>query len=305
MRVVFFGTGEFSCQCLEALLSSHHKVVAVVCQPDKEAGRGKKLLSPPVKLLAREHGIEVFQFEKVRRDGVEDLKALNADVFAVAAYGQILSQEILDIALPINVHGSLLPKYRGASPIQTAILNGDKETGITIMKMAYEVDSGDIILQEKIAIEENDTSQSLFRKMGALGGGLLVKALDLIEEKKATFTPQDHTKATFTKMLKKEDALLDFNKKASTLVNQIRAFNPNPVCYFLYKGEKYKVYFAKAVEADEGLRPGDIFDTDRRLLIKCGEGALEIEELQAPSSKRLMIRDYLNGRTFEHINILQ
>lgn len=301
MKVVFLGTSNFSVSCLKALLASKHEVLAVVCQPDKPSGRGNKLTAPPIKTFAQENNLKVYQFNKIRVDGVETLKSLKPDILAVAAYGQILSQEILDISLPINVHGSLLPKYRGASPIQSALINGEEETGITIMKMVYEVDAGDIILQEKIKIMPDDNAETLFDKMGELGGKLLVKALDLIENGKAKYTPQNNLEATFTKMLTKESAEINFNDTAKNIVNKVRGYYKNPTAYFIHNGEKFKVF--KAVEQKNltKLINGHIISANSKdgLVIKCLNGAVEILELQAPNGKRMSAKAYLNGKKFE------
>ncbi len=301
MKVVFLGTSNFSVSCLKALLASKHEVLAVVCQPDKPSGRGNKLTAPPIKTFAQENNLKVYQFNKIRVDGVETLKSLKPDILAVAAYGQILSQEILDISLPINVHGSLLPKYRGASPIQSALINGEEETGITIMKMVYEVDAGDIILQEKIKIMPDDNAETLFDKMGELGGKLLVKALDLIENGKAKYTPQNDLEATFTKMLTKESAEINFNDTAKNIVNKVRGYYKNPTAYFIHNGEKFKVF--KAVEQKNltKLINGHIISANSKdgLVIKCLNGAVEILELQAPNGKRMSAKAYLNGKKFE------
>ena len=301
MKVVFLGTSNFSVSCLKSLLASKHEVLAVVCQPDKPSGRGNKLTAPPIKTFAQENNLKVYQFNKIRVDGVETLKSLKPDILAVAAYGQILSQEILDISLPINVHGSLLPKYRGASPIQSALINGEEETGITIMKMVYEVDAGDIILQEKIKIMPDDNAETLFDKMGELGGKLLVKALDLIENGKAKYTPQNDLEATFTKMLTKESAEINFNDTAKNIVNKIRGYYKNPTAYFIHNAEKFKVF--KAVEQKNltKLINGHIISANSKdgLVIKCLNGAVEILELQAPNGKRMSAKAYLNGKKFE------
>lgn len=301
MKIVFLGTSNFSVASLEALLKSKHEVLAVVCQPDKPSGRGNKLTSPPIKTFASEHNIKVLQFNKIRLDGVEPLKALKPDALVVAAYGQILSQEILDIALPINVHGSLLPKYRGASPIQTALINGDTETGITIMKMVYEVDAGDILLQEKLNILPDDNAETLFERMGSLGGKLIVKALDMIELGEAKFIPQDNSKATFTKMLTKESAEIDFNDTAKNIVNKVRGYYKNPTAYFVHNNEKFKVFKAEERENLTKLLNGHIISANSKdgLVIKCQDGAVEILELQAPNSKRMTAKAYLNGKKIE------
>ena len=298
MKVVFLGTSEFAVHCLRALLASKHEVLAVVCQPDKPSGRGNKLTAPLVKKFALENNLTIYQFNKIRTEGVEVLKSLGADALAVASYGQILSQEILDIALPINVHGSLLPKYRGASPIQSAIINGEKETGITIMKMALAVDAGDILLQEKIKIEDEDNSVTMFDKLGILGGKMLVEALDIIESGKANFVPQDENEATFTKMLTKEGAKIDFSKTSEEIVNKVRGYLSGPVAYFEHAGEIYKVFSARKVDGNFVAQEGTILAASSKegLVFKSSDGAVEILEMQAPGGKRMFAKAFLNGK---------
>ena len=300
MKIVFLGSSDFSLHCLKALIEAKYQVIAVVCQPDKPSGRGNKTIPSVVKKYAIEKNIPVYQFNKIRVDGIETLKSLKPDIIVVASYGQILSQEILDIALPINVHGSLLPKYRGATPIQTALLNGDKETGITIMKMEYAVDSGDILLQKKISIDDNDNAESLFEKMGVLGGELLVEALNLIEENKAIYIAQNPEEATYTKLIKKEDAQINFNESAGEIVNKVRAYYKNPTAYFVKDGEKLKIYKACKRDNLTKLKCGEIITANSKegLIIKCLNGAVEILEIQAPNGKRMDAKSFLNGRKF-------
>ena len=226
MKVIFLGTPEFACECLKGILSSKHQVVCVVCQPDKPSGRGNKLCPPPAKLLALENNIPVYQFNKIRVDGVETLKSLNADIMVTAAYGQILSQEIIDICPHkiINVHGSLLPKLRGASPIQTAILHGDKTTGITIMETEAGVDTGAIYMQEQMAIDDNDTYGTLSEKLSKMGAKMVVDALDLIESGKAVKVKQNDDEATFTKMIKQAIKILIKSSYPSLYPNHL------PIC---------------------------------------------------------------------------
>ena len=303
MRVIFLGTPEFSVSVLDEIVKSKHEVVAVVCQPDKPSGRGNKMVAPPLKVRAQELGIPVYQFVKIRRDGVEDLKALDGDIMVTAAYGQILSQEIIDICPYgiINVHGSLLPKYRGASPIQSAIINGETKTGITIMKTEAGVDTGDMIMSEEVAIEDNDTYGTLSEKLSYVGAKLCVKALDMIENKTAVFTPQNHNEATFTKMLKKEDTIIDFNKSAKEIVNLVRGLNPNPVAVFNLNGESFKVFEAKEKEytGTEANVTIIIANSKQGLVIKCEGGAIEIVEMTAPNSKKMLAKSYLNGKKLE------
>ena len=303
MKVIFLGTPDFACACLESIIKSKHQVVGVVCQPDKPSGRGNKLCPPPTKILANKHNIPVFQFNKIRLEGVEILKSLNADIMVTAAYGQILSQEIIDICPHkiINVHGSLLPKYRGASPIQAAILNGDTKTGITIMETEIGVDTGDIMLMEEIDIVDDDTYGSLTEKLAVLGSKLIVEALDKIEDGTITKTPQNHKLATHTKMIKKDQELLDFNDTAENLVNKVRAYNPNPIARFCIGVDGFKVYGLKAVKTAENGLNGQILSANPKqgLVVKCNNGAVEVIELQAPNGKRMLAKSYLNGKKIE------
>lgn len=250
MKVIFLGTPEIAKICLEEILKSEHQVMAVVTKPDKPVGRGNKIQMTPVKTLALGKGIPVYQFKNINKDGVEVLKKFNPDVLVLVAFGQILGEEILKIALPINLHGSLLPKYRGPSPIQSAILNGEKISGVSVIKMANEVDAGDILIQKELSIEDEDISETLFNKMAVLGGKALVESLDLISNNKAVFTVQEHKNATFTSMLTKENAKLDFNKKTAEIVNKIRAYNSSPVAFFELDGVKYKIYKAREFKSD-------------------------------------------------------
>ncbi|MBO7528181.1 MAG: methionyl-tRNA formyltransferase [Clostridia bacterium] len=300
MKVIFLGTPEFSVPVLNEIVNSKHKVLAVVCQPDRPSGRGNKMTACPAKIMTQQLGIPVFQFNKIRIDGVQTLKELNADIMVTAAYGQILSQEIIDICPHgiINVHGSLLPKYRGATPIQTAIINGDKKTGITIMKTEAGIDTGDIILSEQIDLLEDDTYGTLSEKLSILGAKLCVKALDLIEQNKAVFSPQNSEQATFTKMIKKEDTKIDFNNNSNQIVNLVRGLNPNPVAFFEINGEPYKVFCAKCVNYVGTEKNGTIIFADNKkgLVIKTNNGAVEIIEITAPNSKRMLAKSYLNGK---------
>ena len=310
MKVIFLGTPEFACTVLNEIAKSRHQVVAVVCQPDKISGRGNKLVSPPAKLLANSLNIPVYQFEKIRRDGVDTLKQLNADIMVTAAYGQILSQEIIDICPHkiINVHGSLLPKYRGASPIQYAILNGESVTGVTIMQTEAGVDTGPMLLKQEVEILPNDTYGSLSEKLSLVGANLAVKALDLIQDGKAVWTVQNEQEATFTKMIKQDFEYLDFNDTKDNLVNKVRALNPNPVAKFILQENTFKVFELKAVELkDDNAKNGQVLVASSKagLVIKCSDGAVEVVEFQAPNSKRMSAKSYLNGKKIEVGSVCQ
>lgn len=303
MKVIFLGTPDFAKICLNELIQSKHQVVAVVCQEDKPSGRGNKLKAPPTKILAQENNIPVFQFHKIREEGVTILKQLDADIMVTSAYGQILSQEIIDICPHkiINVHGSLLPKYRGASPIQTAILDGETQTGVTIMQTEIGIDTGAMLFSEQVAIEQNDTYGSLSEKLANVGAKLMIKALDTIESGKDVWIKQDEQKATYTKMIKPSQEILDFNCTMEQLVNKVRAFNPNPVAKLVLGGEQFKIFELKKCEQYKSSKIGEVLVSSSKhgLIISCLDGAVEVVEMQAPSSKRMLAKSYLNGKKIE------
>ncbi|MBQ3572891.1 MAG: methionyl-tRNA formyltransferase [Clostridia bacterium] len=303
MRVVFLGTPDFAVNTLKALISSKHEIVAVVTQPDKPVGRSGKPVFSPVKEVAVQAGLKVLQYNKIRLEGVADLKALNADIMVTCAFGQILSQEIIDIAPKgiINVHASLLPKYRGAAPIQWSIINGDEETGVTIMQTEAGIDTGDIIAVEKTPIMPTETAGELFDRLSYIGADLLVKTIDKIEEGTATYTPQDHNSASHVKMLKKEDGIIDFNKSSKTIYNFIRGMNPWP-CAFTFLGRKaLKVYKAEVVNLDfvETVLPGTIVKADSKsgLIVSTADGFIRLSDIQVEGGKRMPDSAYLLGHT--------
>lgn len=307
MNIVFLGTPEIARVCLEKICKSSHKVLAVVTNPDRPFGRGKALAKSPVKLFAESQNLKVLQYESISKEGVLEIKALKPDALVLVAFGQILSQEILDIAPPINLHGSLLPKLRGPSPIQTAILQGLNKTGISIMRMNKEVDSGDVLLQEEIEILPQDNSATLFEKMGDVGAELLVKALDQIENKTAVWTPQNHQEATFCSMLTKENAKIRFDQSASQIVNHVRAYNPNPVAFFELEGQKYKVFEAKEKLFDGQGLPGQVVcaDAKKGLIFAANDGFVEILTLTPPNGKKMPAKSFLAGKKIDVGAIVQ
>ena len=300
MRVVFLGTPDFAVPSLQLLIKSHHKILAVVTQPDKAVGRKQEITFSPVKKLALENGLKVLQYNKIRLEGVEELKSLNADIMISCAYGQILSQEIIDICPHgiINVHGSLLPKYRGAAPIQYAVLNGDKETGVTIMQTEIGIDTGDMLSVRKTPIGKNETAGELFDRLSVIGAELLIETLDKIEEGTITPIKQDDTKATHVKMIKKEDGVIDWTKDCTQVFNHIRGMNPWPCAFTGLNGKVLKIMSAEAVKANQTAAPGCVISADLNdgLVVACGQGALQILQLQLEGGKRLMARDFLLGR---------
>ena len=302
MRIVFMGTPEFAVPSLEALVEAGHQVVGAFSQPDKPVGRHHNKLQPtPVKVCAQARGIPVFQPEKLR-DGtaLRALQELAPELIVVAAYGRILPDDIL--ALPprgcINVHSSLLPKYRGAAPINWAILNGEAETGVTIMHMAHDLDAGDIILQRSTPIGETEDAAALFARLAALGGELLTEAVARIEAGTAPRIPQNHEKATLAPMLSKELSPVDWTRGAREIHNQIRGLVPWPSASTdILTGEPVKLWGAQVVEKYTDALPGTVIAAGKQGIdVACGDGlTLRILELQAPGKKRMTAADYLRG----------
>ncbi len=303
MRIVFMGTPDYAEVALRKLIESKHEIVLVVTQPDKPVGRKQVMTPPPVKTLALEHGLEVYQPERIKRpECVEYLKKYEADLFVVAAFGQILSQEILDMPkiCGINSHASLLPKYRGAAPIQWSIVNGDEFTGVTIQRMNIGVDTGDIVAEVKVPIEETETGESLFDKLAIVGADLLLKTVDDIEAGIATYTPQNEAEATHVGMIKKGDGLLDFSMSAHLLDCRIRGFYPWPGCY-TYLGDKMlKVWTAKVSSDNTAGELGEIVMTGKNSFgVATGDGVLEITEVQLEGKKRMSAGDFMRGNGIE------
>ncbi|MGI6701510.1 MAG: methionyl-tRNA formyltransferase [Christensenellales bacterium] len=305
MNIVFMGTPEFGVPILKALLNSRHKVQAVVCQPDRPGNRGV-IAKPPVKCCAEQACVDVLQFNKISKDGIDELIRLNPDIMVTAAFGQILSDEVLNIPKHgvINVHASLLPKYRGSAPVNYAIIMGETETGVTIMQTVKEVDSGDIILQKKLTIGEDETAGELTERLSYLGRDALIEALDLIESGSAKRTPQEHSKATWYPMLKKEDGKIDFNKTPENLINFIRGMTPWPSAYTFINGRSVKIL--KASKARFYGAPGEILFADRKngLIIGVSGGAVKIEILQMQGKKPVAAEEFLLGNSLKINSIL-
>lgn len=294
MRVVFLGTPEFAVPSLDALYE-HAEVVGAVCQPDRERDRKGRIIEGAVKRRAEELGIPVYQFEKIRRDGVETLRALAPDVMITCAYGQILSQEILDIAPlgVLNVHGSVLPKYRGSAPIQRALINGEKKTGVTIMKTDIGMDTGAILSMEELEINGDDYVGDLYEKLSCVGADLLIKTLDGYLSGEIIPVPQNDALATQAPPLKKEEAYLDFTRSAESVRNVIRGFGYG-VCKF--RDEQLKIYRAEAIDDCGENTAGTVVTAVKHdFIVACGSGALAISELQACGKKRMKTADFLNG----------
>lgn len=306
MKIIFLGTPDFSSTVLQSLIDSKHTVVGVVTQPDRPCGRGQKLIASPVKILAQKYNIPVFQFNRISKE-CEPLKSLNADIMVTAAYGQILRQNVLDLTPKgvINVHASLLPKYRGSSPIQWSIIKGEKETGVTIMQTNIGMDTGDIILAHKIPISSDETAGELFDELSKLGCECLLEALDLIESNKATFTKQDESQMSYYPMLDKDSGLIDFNKTSLEIVNLVRGLNPWPVAFVYLDQEqniRLKVYKATAVEDTSDLKPGSVITSDAKhgLVVKTVDGAVKLDIIQSAGTKAMSCNDYLRGHSINN-----
>lgn len=297
MNIVYLGTPKFAVLPLKKLASSKHKVIAVVTQADKPVGRGYKVINTPVKEEALKQGIQVYQFISLRKEGVEILKSLKPDIMVTAAYGQILTKEILDIAPygVINIHGSLLPKYRGPAPIQWAIIKGEIKTGITIMQTAVGLDTGDMILKKEIDINSDDTAQSLSEKMSIIGADILIEALEQISNNTAIYTPQDESLSSYFPKLTKELGKIDWSKSANEIEYLIRGLNPWPGTFTTLWDKKYKIWNAKIADREFPLKAGTIARTDNRITVMCGKGALDIIEIQQDGGKRMNTSEYLRG----------
>lgn len=296
MKIVFMGTPDFAVKALEAL-AARHEVVCVYTREPQEAGRGKKLTKSPVHEFAEAHGILVRTPKTLRSaEAQAELKALQADISVVAAYGLILPQAVIE-AFPlgcINIHGSLLPRWRGAAPIQRAIEAGDNESGITIMKVVEKLDAGDMLLKGLVPITAETTGETLHDAMAGLGAELIVKALDNWQNLHAE--PQDERLVTYAAKIDKAESRLDFSMPAEVLERKIRAFNPYPAVYFEYGGERYKILRAKVV--DESGEAGAILDGAGRLVIACGDKALEVTEIQRQGKKKMPTEELLRGMNF-------
>nr|WP_297770189.1 methionyl-tRNA formyltransferase [uncultured Butyrivibrio sp.] len=324
MKIVFMGTPDFARAALEKIIEAGHEVLLVVTQPDKPKGRSGELQISDVKACALEHNIPVFQPVRIKLpENVAELKKYDADIYVVAAFGQILSQEILDIPRLgcVNIHASLLPEYRGAAPIQQSIIDGKKETGVTIMQMAAGMDTGDILIQRTIPISEDETGGGLFDKLAVLGGELIVDALPKIEKGELTPVPQDEEKATKCGKLSKDMGKIDFSKDAETIRNLVRGLDPWPSAFTKLGGKTFKIWKAKALlklKFDELVKElSDSKDDVRTALIEknetgsvvavlkdsfivlTGDGFLQISEVQLEGKKRMAVKDFLLGYKLE------
>ena len=302
MRVIFMGTPAFAVETLNKIIKAGHEVIAVFTQPDKPKGRGKSVQFTPVKEVAIAHNIPVVQPIKIREtEQIELIKELKPEVIVVVAFGQIIPKAILDIPYYgcINVHASLLPKYRGAAPIQWAIIDGESETGITTMRMDTGLDTGDMILKEKVPISEKETNENLFEKLGVVGGDLLIQTLEQIQSGTAIYEKQGESPTPYAKMIQKDMGLIDWNKEASVIERQIRGMNPWPSAYTHLGNKTLKIWaadiIADTVENSE-LQPGEILLVDKKnIVVKAKNGALALTEIQLEGKKRMSTEAFLLG----------
>ena len=308
MKVVFMGTPDFAVGALEALVEAGHEVVAVVTQPDKPKGRGKEMQQTPVKVCALKHNIEVFQPVKIKhKEAVEVLKGYGAELFVVAAFGQILSKEILDMPKYgcVNIHASLLPKYRGAAPIQWAILDGEKETGVTIMQMNEGLDTGDMLTKVIVPIEDTDTGESLFDKLAEAGAKLLIETIPQIEAGEVTPQPQDDSLSTYAKMIKKEMGLIDWKKEAIVLERLVRGMNSWPSAYTHFNGKTLKVWESEVEMGNHDAAPGTVVEvTKNSIKVQTGQDLLVLKQIQLEGKKRMDVAAFLLGYKVEAGDVL-
>ncbi|WP_457636210.1 methionyl-tRNA formyltransferase [Persephonella sp.] len=301
MRVVFWGTPEFAVESLKALLNSKHQVVAVVTQPDKPKGRGKKLTPPPVKVVAQEHGIPVLQPEKVKsnKELYEELKRLEPDIFVVVAYGKILPKEIIELPKykTVNVHASLLPEYRGAAPIHRAIMEGKEKTGVCIMEITEQLDAGDIYSCVEVPILEEDDITTVHNKLAKAGADLLIDVLNKIEKGEITKTPQEDSKATYAKPIKKEEGRIDWNGSAREIFNQIRALKVWPKAFANFRDKQVKILEAEVLDETAAGNPGEVVQIikGKGFVVQTGKGKILIKKLQFPNSKPISGDDAVKG----------
>ena len=299
MKIVFMGTPDFAVGALKALREAGHEITLVVTQPDKPKGRGKELSKSPVKLYAEEWNIPTFQPVKLRLpENVEELRKVKADVFVVAAFGQILTKEVLEMPKYgcINIHASLLPMYRGAAPIHWAIINGEKEAGVTIMQMDEGLDTGDMLLKSAVPLAEDETADSLHDKLMNLGGNLIVEALSKLEDGSLTATPQPEGPLFYAKMLSKEMGNLDFTKDAEELERLVRGLNSWPGAYTFLQEKMLKILASYVKENESAGTPGEVISVNRdEFVIQCGKGSLAVTRVKPQAKKEMSVHDFLLG----------
>lgn len=299
-RIVYFGTPDFAVTPLQTLIQHQKTISLVVTQPDKPTGRGKKMASPAVKVFCDQNKIECIQPTSVKTPEFLDLlKKQNADLFVVAAFGRILPQKIMDTALTLNIHASLLPRWRGASPIAQSILHGDSFAGVSIMKIVKELDAGPFMLQKKIPIDQSDDTETLTQKLSAVGSDALMEAIELLESGKAEFIDQDQRQVTFAPLLDVEAAQIDWKKTAKEIQQHIRAYGPNPGAYTSDGVERIKIFKSTLTLEKTDQEPGTLLRKKKQLLVSANDHWLDILEVQRPGKKKQGIVDFLNGYSME------
>ena len=298
-RIIFMGTPDFAVPSLKALVGKGFQIPLVVTQPDRPAGRGRKLTPPPVKVVAENLGLQVVQPEKIKDN--EEFKRLietiNPDLIVVVAYGKILPSWLLNLPRYgcINLHASLLPEYRGASPIQSALLDGKTQTGVTVMKITEELDAGDILSQKVVPIDRSDNAQTLHDKLANVGAELLVETLPLYIEGKITPIPQDDSKATYCTRITKEMGKIDWKEPAEKIFNKIRAFTPWPSAYTSFNGKHLKIVWAEPIDCQVNASPGTVLKADKELVVATGKGCLKVEKLKPEGRKEMSAEEFLRG----------
>lgn len=308
MRIIFAGTPDFSVAPLQALIQSKHEIIAVYTQPDRPAGRGKNLTAPPVKQIAIENDIEVFQPLSLKgEEHSNQIKALNPDVMVVVAYGMLLPESILNIPTYgcINIHASLLPRWRGAAPIQRAIEAGDQQTGVSIMQMEAGLDTGPVFNMLSLNIDSNDTSQSLHDKLSTLGATAICETLEHIEKEQANATPQNDNLANYAKKISKQEAQIDWSQTAQQIDCKIRAFIPWPICQTIHSDNRLRIIAAFPSRNQHNSKPGTVLNIDEKgIEIACSEGTIYLTKLQRDGGKKLNHQQLLNGYTINKGDIL-
>lgn len=303
MKIVYMGTPDFSVGALEALIQAGHEITAVVTQPDKPKGRSGQMQFTPVKECALKHGLPVFQPVRIREaEAVEELRRYEADIFVVAAFGQILTKEILEMPRfgSVNIHASLLPKYRGAAPINWVIINGEKETGVTIMQMDEGIDTGDMLAKAVVPIEAKETAESLFDKLADVGARLIVETLPKLEKGELTPVPQDHAQSSHTRMMKKSLGKIDWNMDAASIERLVRGLNSWPSAYTYYEGKSLKLWNCDVIEEACAEAPGTIVRVSKDSVdVAAGKNIIRILELQLEGKKRMDTKSFLLGNAWK------
>jgi methionyl-tRNA formyltransferase len=299
LRIIFAGTPEFAAVALQALLSSSHQVIAVYTQPDRKAGRGLHLTESPVKVLAKQYNIPIYQPKSLKDESEQDtLKNLNADVMVVAAYGMLLPAAVLNLPRLgcVNIHPSLLPRWRGAAPIQRTIFAGDQKTGVTIMQMDEGLDTGPILLMREYTLTHDETTKTLHDKLAEIGAEALLATLDLLAQNKIQAIPQDNSLSTYANKISKEEALIDWEQPAQELEWEVRAFNPWPVAFTTWQDQHLRIWQAKAITMQQQAEPRTILHVSRDGIdIATGKGALRLLQVQLPGGKVLSVSDFYNA----------